>query len=141
MSFNSNYSVGERFFEPLKKTLLNHILLRSCPTISDWQWVACGISRVIGTYRSGRDFIQSFTALEAKAPVIGRSNFFASLSSARRLSMVKKLSEHWISNVDNELNDILRAYKQLDGFEIFAGDGHYLEHATHDKKILNTRKR
>ena len=141
MSFESKTTVGERFFEPLKNLLQDNIKQRSCPRLDDWQWVQCGLSRVIGVYRSGRDFLQSFTAISLENPVISRSNFFACLRSSRRLRLLKNLSEKFRLHVDRSLPDNLSCYNELKDFEVFAGDGHYLEHATHDQLPGNTSKR
>ena len=125
--------ISEAFFAPLNHHLASSSYQRSCPSLSDEQWITCGIRRVLGTYRSGRDFLQSFAA-------IGRSHFFETLKSERRLKLVRDVSSRLARQARNVLPDALAGYEALDTFEVFAGDGHYHEHACHDASNGSTKR-
>jgi hypothetical protein len=125
--------VSEAFFAPLKTNLQSAVHLRHCPSLSDERWLSCGIKRVLGTYRSGRDFLQSLGA-------IGLSHFFETLKSGRRLELVSEVSAALAANATELLPDALAEYKELDKFEVFAGDGHYHEHACHDVRNGSSKR-
>jgi hypothetical protein len=58
--------------------------------------------------------------------------YFETLASPRRLSMVAECSALLRRRVDALRPSPLSQFEALTSFELYAGDGHYLEHATHD---------
>jgi hypothetical protein len=65
----------------------------------------------------------------------GRSNFFESLKSKRRLKMVEEVAQRLRQKSAGELPDALAQFPDLDAFDVYAGDGHSHEHACHDESI------
>ncbi len=64
---------------------------------------------------------------------------FETLSSARRLAMVAECSTLLRQRVEGLRKSPLSQFEALAAFDLHAGDGHYLEHATQDPMIGETR--
>ena len=88
------------------------------------------MDRVLSNGRSGRDFLQTFQMFWGRAVQVGPS--FETLASARPLSMVAECSARLRRRVDALRPSPLAPFAALAAFDRHAGDGHYLEHATHD---------
>jgi hypothetical protein len=102
---------------------------RQCPAESDWDWLVKGVERVLNNGRSGRDFLQTFQMFWPQPMGVGA--YFDNLSSPRRLTMTADCAEQLRRQVDRVRTSPLAAYPELDDFELYAGDGHYLAAATH----------
>ena len=61
-----------------------------------------------------------------------RSHYFETLKSKRRLSFVQEASNQVVTTMRGEMPDLLDTVPGLENFEVYAGDGHWHEHATHD---------
>jgi len=85
---------------------------------------------VLANVRSGRDFLQAFQGFWPRELQVGP--YFETLASARRLGMVAECSELRRRRVDACRPSPLAAFAALAAFDVSAGDGHYLESATHD---------
>ena len=106
---------------------------RKSKIISDIDFLEMGIKRVISYYASGRNFIQvmidkfNFQSLTV-------DNFFKSLASKRRLKLTKEINENIISDYNPiEKNNPFRDKPELDGYALYAADGHFHKHASHEK--------
>lgn len=126
-----------RFFAPVWPCLEASPRQRQCQDYSDRDFLELGVSRVVMALDSGRDLLQRLGLLRENIP--GRSNFFEALKSERRLSMVKDVAERLRRNCAGELPDALAQFSELDGFDVYAGDGHSHEHATHDEALDGTK--
>ena len=124
-------AVRRQFLQPLQAA---HALTatRKCPSESDWDWIVKGVERVLNNGRSGRDFLQTFQLFWPQPITVGA--YFDKLASPRRLEMVSECAAHLRRQVDTTRPSPLAAWPELDVFDIYAGDGHYLEAATHDVK-------
>jgi len=122
--------VRNQFLTPLQAAYDQTTARRQCPVESDWAWLLKGVERVISTGRSGRDFLQMFQLSWPQPMAVG--TYFETLDSPRRLAMVAECSQHLRQQVDVARPSPLSAYAQLEDFEVYAGDGHYLAAATHD---------
>jgi hypothetical protein len=122
--------VREQFLQPLQAVYASATTRRQCPVESDWDWLAKGVERVIANGRSGRDFLQTFQLFWRQPMQAGP--YFETLASDRRLAMVAECSALLRARVDAGRVSPLAAFPALDGFEVYAGDGHYLAAATHD---------
>jgi len=129
--------VRNQFLEPLRAVYLQATTLRECPVESDWDWLAKGADRVLSNVRSGRDFLQTFQMFWRHELQVGP--YFETLASARRLGMVAECSLLLRRRVDALRPSPLSQFEALAAFDLYAGDGHYLEHATHDPMIEETR--
>lgn len=126
-----------RFFAPLWPSLEASPKQRQCQDYSDRDFLEVGISRVLMSLRSGRDLLQRLALMRETVP--GRSNFFEALKSERRLSMVEDVGERLRRSCAGTLPDALAQFPELDGFDVYAGDGHSHHHATHDEAINGTK--
>jgi len=129
--------VRHQFLEPLRAVYDQATTIRQCPAESDWDWLTKGVDRVLSTARSGRDFLQSFQLFWERAVQVGP--YFETLASARRLGMVAECSALLRRRVDALRVSPLAQFESLAPFDLYAGDGHYLAHATHDPLIGETR--
>ena len=129
--------VRNQFLEPLRAVCEQATTLRKCPAESDWDWLTKGVDRVLSTVRSGRDFLQTFQMFWSRELQVGP--YFEALSSARRLTMVAECSTLLRRRVDGIRKSPLDSFEALAAFDLYAGDGHYLAHATHDPMQGETR--
>jgi hypothetical protein len=129
--------VRNHFLEPLRAVYAQATTLRKCPAESDWDWLTKGVDRVLSTARSGRDFLQAFQLFWRRELQAGP--YFEALASERRLGMVAECSALLRQRVDGLRKSPLDSFEPLASFDLYAGDGHYLAHATHDPMIGETR--
>ena len=122
--------VRTQFLQPLHVAYHHATTIRQCPAESDWDWLTKGVDRVLSNVRSGRDFLQTFQMFWSREVQVGP--YFETLASPRRLSMVAECSALLRRRVDALQPSPLSQFEALTSFELYAGDGHYLEHATHD---------
>jgi hypothetical protein len=122
--------VRDLFLQPLRAAFEQTTSTRQCPAQSDWDWISKGVDRVLANVRSGRDFLQSFQMFWERPLQVGP--YFETLASPRRLRMVAECSARLRQRVDAARPSPLAKFAALDTFDLYAGDGHYLEHATHD---------
>ena len=130
-------AVRNQFLEPLRAVYDQATTIRHCPAQSDWDWLTKGVDRVLSTVRSGRDFLQTFQAFWHRELQVGP--YFETLASPRRLGMVAECSGLLRQQVDACRPSPLAQFASLAAFDLYAGDGHYLEHATHDPMVEETR--
>jgi Transposase DDE domain len=129
--------VRNQFLEALRLVYDQATQRRNCPAESDWDWLTKGVERVLANVRSGRDFLQTFQMFWRRELQVGP--YFEALSSTRRLAMVAECSALLRQRVDGLRKSPLDAFEPLAAFDLYAGDGHYLEPATHDPMIEETR--
>jgi hypothetical protein len=132
---NSSILLEDVFFKPILDALKNSDITRECSVIDDANFVILAIMRVLQSSKTGRDFIQShgMSAVEG----LNRSNYFSSLASKRRLKMMKALEQEFQKQQLPALrsqDDRLSMFPELKNFEVWAGDGHQIAHATHDSR-------
>lgn len=124
------------FLQPLRLVFDQATTIRKCPAEPDWDWLIKGVDRVVSNVRSGRDFLQTFQMFWNRELQVGP--YFETLASARRLSMVAECSALLHRRVDALRLSPLAPFEALASFDLYAGDGHYLEAATHDPMIGET---
>ena len=134
MDFN-NLTLDEIFRAIITEAFSYARSSRECGGLSDEGLLLYCCRRVLGDFKSGRDF-QQFNIELGKAK-FASSTISDALKSPRRLSMVKEVSwgtERIISRLMNELKvDYLADFDYLNEYEVYAGDGHFIEHACHTK--------
>jgi hypothetical protein len=136
-SSGTSSEVRHQFLEPLRAVYDQATTIRKCPAESDWDWLTKGVDRVLSNVRSGRDFLQTFQRFWRRELQVGP--YFETLASARRLGMVEECSTLLRRRVDTLRPSPLSQFESLALFDLYAGDGHYLEHATHDPVQGETR--
>lgn len=128
-----DHSLQDVAFAPLMDLVSACSNTRSCPDLSDEQFLTTCLLRTLAPQESGRDFLQGLRDIH-QIENVERSQFFETIRSKRRLAflseicgLLKEASAHQLMG-----NDAFAQMPELDGREIYAGDGHYIEHACHD---------
>lgn len=125
----------EVFFAPLGAIMEDGPTIRRCSVLDDRNFVALCVSRVLQSSKSGRDFIQVHGI--ASLPGLSRGNYFGSLSSPRRLSLMTEVQDTMREKLLPGLrahDDMLASIPELADWEVWAADGHQIAHATHDPR-------
>jgi len=109
---------------------------RACAAISDSDFIHYGLQRILAKHRSGREYLQSKS--DDENVDIARSTFFDSLQSPRRLAFMSDISEAFTQLLNSYFEkyqvDYLKDFPELAPYQIFSGDGHFIEHAVHTDK-------
>lgn len=124
-----------RFFQPLQQIYKQSDSLRKCDKNDDWNHLSNGVLRVVNEYHSGRAFLQDL--IQNFGSGISVQSYFSSLKSERRKNVMEDCVDMMInsSQIYSKEHDVFADIQCLDDFEIFASDGHCLEHACHQKRI------
>jgi hypothetical protein len=123
--------IHAEFFKPLFEALGQARSRRDCPALDDALWLEIGVRRCIDIVQSGRDFLQRLADRHDTRILI--STFFASLKSARRLALLDEVGAIVRARMRQAIPDPFARYSCLDGFDLYAGDGHFVAAACHDK--------
>lgn len=121
-----------QFFAPLLEAVRCASNLRSCRKLPDERWAVLGVRRALGDHPSGRAFLQQLAASGEDAPE--RSHFFETLASSRRLDLIREASAAVASSMPPLDADPCQAMPELEGFDLYAGDGHFHAAAAHDRR-------
>lgn len=132
-----NEIVGERFLRPALKALEICKYHRNCSGYSDEDHLRVGIERVIQNESSGRRWLLKCRL--ARGIMVSVRNFFLSLESRRRRKMVSDVAVQVKREADDLFcgshHDELAKHRELDGFAVYATDGHAHAAASHEKEI------
>lgn len=120
--------VYEDFASPALQLVPTCPSLRSCPQLTDVAWVSLGLQRAVQESPTGRGFLQ--TQGGSESPEL--THYFHTLRSPRRLQLLRELNERVIRSVQEILPDELSVFPQLANFDVYAGDGHWHQAATHE---------
>ena len=119
---------------------------RECPTLSDRDWLACGINRTLNNAESGRGFLQDYAGKVADLPDCcpELTTFFTALRSQRRLNLATEadaaLAARLMCDPSLQRENRLQIFRSLDDFDIYAGDGHFHAAAAHDPRADDDKK-
>lgn len=109
---------------------------RNCPALTDELFINSCFNRIISQHTSGRDYIQKLE--EVDGIVIPRSTLSEALHSQRRLDLIANVSglnyKLLSKQLADENLDYLKEFKELDGYDVFSVDGHYIEHSSHTER-------
>ncbi|ORU94976.1 MAG: hypothetical protein A6F70_10410 [Cycloclasticus sp. symbiont of Bathymodiolus heckerae] len=112
---------------------------RSCPEMSDIDFIRLGLLRCISAVDSGRHFIQ--TTEEVHNELLPHSTYFKSLKSSRRTSMLEAIEQQsykiHCEHLASSGIDYLKSFPELDEYTVEAADGHFIDHACHTPKGAN----
>jgi hypothetical protein len=131
-------TLEENLFAPLQAAMEEPLAKkhsRSCIVLTDELFVRSGVARVLEVVQSGREWVQNIQQHTKVA--LSASDYFAQLESSRRLAYLEAVGVALQQTQLKALRaktDRLASIHELDGFEIWAADGHEIEHACHDKR-------
>lgn len=134
-------TVDCRFFAPVEQAFSRARSRRSCPEFPDHEFLHAGISRVLHAVRSGRDLVQQLRMWMNRSLTV--CNFFQSLKSKRRLTLVREVDEDVCGQLDEAVTsaeDPLAAHPELDGFAVYASDGHFEKPSSHCEPIEDKKR-
>ena len=136
-------SLKDKFFAPVFAALSRAKNSRICSEYSDQEHLSSGIQRVLETVTSGRDWVQRLR-LKLKLN-LSVSNFFSSLRSVRRKELVEEISADVRGQTDRKIchqvgSDPLAAHPELDGFAVYASDGHSHKASAHENPIQGKKR-
>ena len=129
---DGNSPVSKRFFAPLAQIIPSLQTTRICLELPDEDWLPLGVLRVLHEVRSGRGFLQEVAAHLPNTP--DYNHFFATLRSERRLMVCQEAVGLLNASLKARLSDDLANIKELDGFGVYAADGHWHSAASHDRR-------
>jgi hypothetical protein len=105
---------------------------RDCPELSDQSWLQLGVRRALEDQPSGRAFLQHLLTSGLDAPDTG--HFFETLKSPRRLRLIADVSRALARQLPPPDPALWESLPELDGFDLYAGDGHFHGAAAHDRR-------
>jgi len=113
-----------------------------CHVNPDDDWIKYGVSRVLHSHSSGREFFQDLRMESLGAMNIQRQNFQQGLKSNRRLQHLTSVNENYLfTRSQQSWRDKEGEFSQaLDDFHIYAADGHFHAASTHDARDEKGKK-
>ena len=135
-------TLNDKFFAPVFAALSRAKNSRTCKEYTDQEHLSSGIERVLQTVTSGRDWVQRIR-LKLKLN-LSVSNFFSSLRSPRRKELVEEISADVRTQTDQSIchkkSDPLSVHAELDGFAVYASDGHSHKASAHESPIKDKKR-
>jgi hypothetical protein len=128
------------FFAPSTAALLDNEHRRNCPELSDQKWIKLGVNRVLKECRSGRGFLQDWAMSNTEDDAVTVSLFFETLKSSRRLALIESINTLVADSMPSHPDGLMDELKELAGFDVYAGDGHYHATSTHELSIQGKRR-
>ena len=134
-------TVGKEFYDPMLRTLKKAAGKRECPEFTDENFLKAEVGRCLNDVRSGRDWIQKAMAILKLTVTVSR--FFISMKSERRLRLLGNVADSVRSEADEispPSDDPFVEHAELDGFAIYAADGHFHGTSAHEEPIGGKRQ-
>lgn len=129
--------VFQAFFQPALDSFFGSFSRYECHQLTDEDFLESGIQRCLSASRTGRDFLQRHADRDRKTGSIDLH--FKALQSKRRLANITSVNRALAVAMSKRIEDPFKANPELNGFAIYAGDGHYHSPAVHDSKQLDSR--
>lgn len=134
---HSNSVVFNRFFEPVITIYPQSLSRYDCKNFTDLDFCESVVMRCLGSTLTGRDFLQHHG--DHGRIDISNDHFFKSIISTRRLINLRSLNQLVASPMKQHCEDPFAGMPELDGFAIYAGDGHFHSAAAHDPKSESSK--
>lgn len=133
-------SIDIRFLEPLAQALCSARHARPCAALSDLEHLHSGVLRTLSDVRSGRDWIQHLRMVGD--PDISVGGCFDALRSGRRNEMTQEVAAKVLemANVRLADSDPFAVHPELNGFALYATDGHSHGASAHETPIQGKKR-
>ena len=109
---------------------------RKCPSLPDIEFIMLGLSRMYKEYQSGRDFLQAEEEMNDNE--VARSTFFDAFQSERRQNLIADVHRVYCDLLNKAVADrgtnYFSDFTELNDYEIYSADGHFIKHACHSEK-------
>lgn len=103
-----------------------------CAGISDIHYCQLGVLRCLSSSETGQEFLQYHA--DQNIADIEASHFFKALKSTRRLANITSLNDLLATPMTRRVAEAYAQCRELDGWDIYACDGHYHQAACFDPK-------
>lgn len=103
-----------------------------CAGISDIHYCQLGVLRCLSSSETGQEFLQYHA--DQNVADIEASHFFKALKSPRRLENITSLNDLLATPMTGRVADAYTQCGELDGWDVYAVDGHYHRAACFDPK-------
>lgn len=135
LPLDSTASMRSLYFSPLIPAVarVTEAFGHCCKAIPDARWLEQGCLRVLSQNTSGRGHVQQLS--DHNMMTVIRQTMQATLHSKRRLDFITAVNTAVRDQLLRDKNDPFLDISSLRDFHIYAADGHYHEHATHDAPI------
>jgi hypothetical protein len=142
MKETDSKTIKDIFFAPVVAALSRASNFRRAREYSDDKHLSSGIERVLENISSGREWVQR---LQLKFNWnLSVSNFFSSLRSSRRKDLVEEVSADVRAQTDQSIchkhTDPLAVHPELEGFAVYASDGHTHKVSAHESPIEGKKR-
>lgn len=132
-SYKSSISpVFQQFFSPVAEVYSKSDRQYDCTTLTDLDFLEMGLVRCLSESKTGRDFIQRHG--DNDRIDIETDHFFKSLKSQRRIANLRSINDLIKPIVTDQVKDPFESISELNGFGVYAADGHFHAGAAHDEK-------
>lgn len=128
---------SSRFFDDIVLLYPRSSRQYRCTDVSDIHYCQLGVLRCLSSSATGQEFLQ-FHADQGQAD-IAPSHFFKALQSPRRLANITSLNGLLTDPMKHRIPNPYAQCEELDGWDIYAVDGHYHKAAAFDPKSKNTK--
>lgn len=128
--------VGAALLQPLIEAYKVSARRYNCTELTDLDFLEMCVLRTVCESKTGRDFIQRHSDFDRKDVTVDL--FFKALKSERRLANATSVNLELEHAMQHLCPDPVAAIPELDGFSIYAGDGHYHGAAAHDLRIKSS---
>jgi hypothetical protein len=128
----SDSAVFARLFAPVAASYPGSFRQYHCTELSDLDFLEMGIARCLSDSRTGRDFLQRHGDNGRKQ--VSVDLFFKGLQSNRRLENLCSINKSLKSPMAQPGEDPFASIPELDGFALYAGDGHFHGAAARDPR-------
>jgi hypothetical protein len=126
-----------RFFDDITELYPRSSRQYRCTDISDIHYCQLGVLRCLSSSTTGQEFLQ-FHADQGQAD-IAPSHFFKALQSPRRLANITSINVLLAEPMKQRIPDPYAQCEELQGWDIYAVDGHYHKAACFDPRSKNAK--
>ena len=127
---HSSSPVFEALLQPALDSFSKSVSQYDCSQLMDESFLEAGVQRCLSACQTGRDFIQSHSDRCRKTGSVDLH--FKAIKSKRRLANITSVNAGLAQLLQDQTKDPFEANSELNGFAIYAGDGHYHSPAAHD---------
>lgn len=128
---------SQKFFNPVTDLYPGSDRRYDCPGISDLHYCQLGVLRCLSTATTGQQFLQHHA--DENVSNIEPGHFFKALKSPRRLQNLNSLNDLLAQPMHQRVTDPYAQCPELNGWDLYAVDGHYHHAASFDPKTRDAK--
>lgn len=128
---------SRRFFAPVTDVYPESHRQYDCSGISDIHFAQLGTLRALSSSTTGQEFLQNHA--DQNVANIDPGHLFKALKSPRRLANLASLNDLLVAPMTGNVPDPYAQCTELDGWDLYAVDGHYHKAACYDPKSPDSK--